>query len=68
MAEYTESFAQFILQAQDAYDELCDKIDRGLVLADHAATVKLTVPAGMVDQIRRERLLIAASKNGNGDG
>ena len=68
MAEYTEAFAAFILEAKDAFDDLCAEIDAGNVPAGNSATVRITVPVVVVDRIRFDRLAAAAQANGNGDG
>ena len=65
MAEYTEAFARFILEARDAYNDLCAEIEAGRVPAGNSATVRITLPAVVVDQIRADRLAALAA-NGNG--
>lgn len=63
MAEYTETFAQFILECKATYDDLCAMIDAGDVEEGKQAKVTITITSTMVEQIRHERL---AEVNGNG--
>ena len=65
MPEYTEAFAHYILECKGAYEELCQRIESGEVLAGTKATVTIGIPANFVDEIRRERLALMAN-GGNG--
>lgn len=66
MAEYTESFARFILECRETYDELCERIENGEVPSGTAATIRVTIPAEAVDEIRLDRLRVMAEANGHG--
>ena len=65
MAEYTEAFAAFILEAREAFRDLERRIDRGEVPAGKAVTLKITIPPLVVDHIRQDRL-VEAGRNGDG--
>ena len=62
--QYTEVFAGFILEARDAYNDLREEIRAGRVPADQQATIRITLPAAAVDQIRRELLAEEATDGG----
>lgn len=67
MAEYTETFAGFILECKQAYEDLCARIEAGDVPSGGTATVRITLNAQAVNRIRADRLLLAAaSENGHG--
>ena len=66
--EYSEAFAAYILEARDLFKDLEAQIDRGGVPAGRSVTLKITIPAVAVDQIRADRLAVAASQNGDSHG
>jgi hypothetical protein len=60
MTEYTDAYVRFMLECKGAFDDLCEKIDAGDVLAHQSARVVVTIPASVVDQVRFDRIAAAA--------
>jgi hypothetical protein len=63
MPEFTKSYVAFMRECKQAFDDLGQMIDGGRVSPGNKCTVKITIPAEVVDQIRFERLatLVEAS-------
>lgn len=63
MAEYTESFARFIIECKEAYADVCARIANGEVPAGSKASLTIEIPREVVDRIRFEMFAASAEAN-----
>lgn len=66
MAEYSESFARFIIECKETYEDLCRRIENGEVPSGTSAKVTIEIPVVTINQIRAERVIALAETNGGG--
>jgi len=64
-AEYTETFAKFIISCQREYTRFCERVAAGEVPPHASVKMTLDIPADDVDRIRFDMI---AATNGDLDG